>query len=92
MKIKGYSFTCESPFFVYLRKHYCPFCKQPLVPKKESEIVHSDSEEAQNYDFDIADIAVKGNVKFGHIEMRCTVCQRQYTVKETKENGASMKK
>ena len=86
MKIKGYSFKCENPFFVYLKKHYCPYCGEKLIRKKVSQIIHSDSEEAKNYDFEVADITVKGNMKFTHIEFYCSVCQKQYTVKETKEN------
>ena len=86
MKIKGWSFQCESPFFVYFKKHYCPYCGQQLTRKKVSKIIHSDSEEAQHYDFEVADITVKGNMKFTHIEFFCPVCQKQYTVKKIKEN------
>ena len=86
MKIKGYSFKCEDPFFVYLKKHYCPYCGEKLIRKKVPQIIHSDSEEAKNYDFEVADITVKGYMKFAHIEFYCSVCQKQYTVKETKEN------
>ena len=86
MKIKGCRFTCENPFFVYLKKHYCPYCGEKLIRKKVSQIIHSDSEEAKNYDFEVADITVKGNMKFTHIEFFCSVCQKQYSVKETKEN------
>ena len=91
MKIKGYSFKCESPFFVYCKKHYCPCCGQPLIRKKVSKIVHSDSDEAKNYDFDIADNIVKGYAQFTHIEFFCSVCKKQYTVKEIKENDAFIK-
>ena len=86
MKIKGYSFTCESPFFVYFRRHYCPICGQKLLRKKVSKVVHSDSEEAKDYNFEIADNYVKGNVRFSHIEFFCPACQKNYTVKEAKNN------
>ena len=86
MKNKGYSFRCENPFFVYFKKHYCPYCGHRLVRKKVTKNIHSDSEEACNYSFEAADITVKGNMKFTHIEFFCSVCQKQYTVKETKEN------
>ena len=52
--------------------------------QKVSEVIHSDSEEAKNYDFEVADITVKGNMKFTHIEFFCSGCQRNYTVKEIK--------
>lgn len=86
MKIKGYSFKCENPFFVYFKKHYCPCCGNKLVRQKVSEVIHSDSEEVKNYDFEVADITVKGNMKFTHIEFHCANCQRNYSIKETKEN------
>lgn len=85
MKIKGYSFTCDSPFFVYFKKHYCPDCDNQLLREKVIEFVHSDSEEAKNYDFDIADTTVKGYVKFSHIEFLCPVCEKNYTVREAKK-------
>ena len=84
MKTKGYSFQCPSPFFVYLKKHRCPCCGEKLLRKKVSKIIHSDSEDAKHYDFEIADTTVKGNVKFTHIEFFCPACQKQYTVKEIK--------
>lgn len=84
MKIKGYSIECQNPFFVYFRKHHCPHCSNKLVRQKVSKIIHSDSEEAKNYDFEVADIIVKGNMKFTHIEFFCPACQRNYTVKEMK--------
>ena len=40
----------------------------------------------KNYDFEVADITVKGDMKFTHIEFLCPVCQKYYTVKEIKEN------
>ena len=86
MKIKGWSFRCENPLFVYFKKHYCPYCGQHLIIKKVSKIIHSDSEEARNYDFEVADITVKGNMKFTHIEFFCSACDKQYTDKEIKEN------
>ena len=69
MKIKGYSFQCANPFFVYFKKHYCPYCGEKLIRKKVSQIIHSDSEEAKNYDFEVADITVKGNMKLDDREV-----------------------
>jgi rRNA maturation endonuclease Nob1 len=82
MKIKGYSFKCESPFFVYFKKHYCPYCGNKLARKKASEIIHSNSDAAKNYDFEVADITVQGNMKFTHIVFSCDACQKIFTVKE----------
>ena len=76
MKIKGYSFKCENPFFVYLKKHFCPCCGNGLIRQRVSKIVHSDSEEAENYDFEVADFAVKGNMKFTNIAFHCPGCKK----------------
>ena len=63
MKIKGYSFKCENLFFVYFKKHYCPQFNSKLLRRKVSQIINLDLEEAKNYDFEVADITVKGNMK-----------------------------
>jgi hypothetical protein len=57
-----------------------------LIRKKVAKIIHLNSEEAKNYDFEAADITIKGYMKFTHIEFYCSACQKQYTIKETKEN------
>lgn len=87
METKGYSFKCENLFFVYFKKHDCPCCGQKLLRKKVSQIVNSESEEAKNYDFEVADHTMKGNMKFTHIEFFCSACQKQYTVKEIKNKS-----
>lgn len=92
MKIRGYSFKLEDPFFVYLQKHFCPICGNKLIRKKVSEVIASDSEAAQNRNFDVADISVKGNMKLSRIVLFCDACQKQYTVKETKENDFAMER
>ena len=87
MNINGYRFHCESPFFVYFKKHFCPDCGNQLMRQKVSKIVYSDSEEAKNYDFEVCDFAVRGNMKFTHIEFFCPVCQRYFTVREIKRGS-----
>ena len=56
-----------------------------LTTTKASKIVNSNSEEAKDYDFEIADITVKGNVKFTHIAFHCPICRKHYSVRELKE-------
>ena len=83
MKIKGYSFKCENPFFVYFKKHYCPCCGNRLMRQKVSEVIHSDSEEAKNYDFsDSGDTYLVGNIKFITYYFECTDCNTIYSNKE----------
>ena len=83
--IKGYSFTIEN-IFQLLKKHYCPVCNTELSKRKVSEIVNSESPEAKNYDFDVADTFIKGDMKFTHIELYCNQCNKYYTIKEAKKN------
>ena len=83
--IKGYSFRIENIFQMF-KKHYCPVCSDELSKRKVSEIVNSESLEAKNYDFDVADTFIKGNMKFTHIELYCNQCNKYYTIKEAKKN------
>ena len=85
MKINGYSFKCENPFYVFLKKHYCPSCGNKLLRKNVSRIINSKSLEAKKYDFSVADTTVKGNMKFTHVEFYCDSCNKYYTVKDAKK-------
>ncbi len=84
--MSGYSFRCEHLFYTLFKKHCCPNCGNKLLRKKVSEIVNSKSPEAEKYDFEVADITVKGDMKFTHIEFYCGQCNKYYTIKEAKEN------
>ena len=83
--IKGCSFKIENIFQMF-KKHYCPVCSAALSKRKVSEIVNSESPEAKNYDFDVADTFIKGDMKFTHIELYCNQCNKYYTIKEAKKN------
>ena len=54
--------------------------------KTVSKVVSSKSHEAKYYDFDVADITVKGDMTFSHIELYCSQCNKYYTVKEARNN------
>ena len=56
------------------------------LQRKVSEIVNSESQKSKNYDFEVTDITVKGNMKFTHIELYCNQCNKYYTIKEAKKN------
>ena len=92
MGSRGLSFRCEDPFFVYCKRHFCPGCGQRLTRRTVSETVQSDSPAARNYDFELADTTVRGEVKFMHVEFFCSACQRQYTVRELKAKKHSSKR
>ncbi len=85
--MNGYSFKCDNPFYVFLKKHYCPECGNRLLRKKVSKIINSQSPSAKKYDFEVADISVKGDMNFVHIEFYCRQCKKYYTVKEAKNNN-----
>ena len=83
--IKGYSFKIKNIFQMF-KKHYCPVCNAELSKRKVSEIVNSESPESENYDFEVADVFVKGDMKFTHIELYCNQCNKYYTIKEANKN------
>ena len=83
--MKGYSFKIENILQMF-KKHYCPVCNSELSKRKISEIVNSESPKAKNYDFEVADVFVKGDMKFTHIEFYCNQCNKYYTIKEAKKN------
>ena len=84
--MNGYSFKCEHFFYTFLKKHHCPNCGNKLLRKNVSTVINSESPEAKDYDFEVADITVKGDMKFTHIELYCNQCNKYYTIKEAKNN------
>ena len=83
--INGYSSKIEN-IFQLLKKHYCPVCSTVLSKRKVSKIVNSESPEAKNYNFEVVDTFVKGDMKFTHIELYCNQCNKYYTIREAKKN------
>lgn len=84
MKVHGIKREYTNPFFVYLKKHYCPVCNERLERTKTETIVNSNSEEAKSYDFAGADGFLVGNIKFIRTTFRCNKCDKIYSLKETK--------
>ena len=84
--MNGYGFKCEHLFYIFLKKHYCPNCGNKLLRKKVSAVINSESPEAKDYDFEVADVTVKGDMKFTHLELYCNQCNKYYTIKEVKKN------
>ncbi len=84
--MSGYSFKCEHFFYTFLKKHYCPNCGNKLLRKKVSVVINSESPEAKDYDFEVADTIVKGDMKFTHIELYCNQCNKYYAIKKAKNN------
>ena len=84
--MSGYSFNCQHLFYTFFKKHSCPNCGNKLSKKTVSQILNSKSSLAKKCDFEVADITVKGDMVFTHIEFYCSQCNKYYTVKEAKEN------
>ena len=68
------------------QKALLPNCGNKLLRKKVSEVINAESPEAKKYDFEVADVTVKGDMKFIHVELYCNQCNKYYTIKEARSN------
>ena len=68
------------------QKALLPNCGNKLLRKKVSEVINSESPEAKKYDFEVADVTVKGDMKFIHVELYCNQCNKYYTIKKARKN------
>lgn len=75
----------ESPFYIYLKKHYCVICGERLKLVLVSKIVNSESMEAKNYDFQLVDNFMIGDVKFTWNEFECPKCGYRISIRKLKE-------
>lgn len=78
----GIKYINNAMFYTLFKKHYCPNCKNKLKLVKKSKTVNSNSPEAKNYDFNLGDGFMEGNVKFVWKEFECAMCQKEFTVNE----------
>ena len=85
MKTHGVKRIWANPFYLRIKKHFCPICNEQLSPIKVSKLVNSASKEAKEYDFSSSDGYMLGNIKFIWSEFRCKSCNKDYTVSEIKE-------
>ena len=82
MKVHGVKRMWRRPFWVHLKKHYCPVCMNLLTTTKVSKVVNSRSEEAKEYDFSSGDGFMAGNIKFLWTEFVCINCDKTYPLDE----------
>jgi hypothetical protein len=61
--IHGVKLDFEGTFFCK-KDHYCPVCDSKMESYKAEKVVNSESLEAKQYDFSMADTYMFGNVKF----------------------------
>lgn len=84
MKYQHIKRIYRNPFYVNLKKHYCPVCGKLLIKTKVSKIVNSNSQEARDFDFHTLDNYMIGDVKFVWTEFECVDCNRNYPIEEMK--------
>lgn len=84
MKYKHVQRIFKNPFYVNLKKYYCPECNEILGKTKVYKIVNSNSPEAKNFDFHTVDNYMIGDVKFIWTEFLCPKCNRQISIDEMK--------
>ena len=80
--IDGMKISYECSLYFLLKKHSCPECNNILERKKHEKIVHSESEEAKNYDFFDGEAYLYGNIKFVTFYFECSKCGATYEVLE----------
>ncbi|NTW95539.1 MAG: hypothetical protein HGB31_02845 [Erysipelotrichaceae bacterium] len=87
MKFQHIKRTWTSPFYVNIKKHYCPDCHSLLSKTKVSKIVNSKSPEAKEYDFSSAggEGYMFGDVKFIWTEFKCPSCGKQISISDMKK-------
>ena len=82
----------NSPFYTYMKKHFCPKCSTQLKTTTQSKIVSSKSPDAKEYDFHFVDNYFIGDVKFIWTEFECPNCSFREKVGDMKKNEREQKK
>ena len=86
MKYGGIKWISGNPFYVHLRKHYCPDCYTQLGTIKISRVVNSASEEAKNLNFKtIEGVHMTGNIKVIWTKFKCPKCEKQIEIDEMRQ-------
>jgi hypothetical protein len=81
--IHGVKWDLEGTFFCK-KDHFCPKCDSKLEVVRTEKMVNSESPEAKQYDFSMADTYLMGNVKFVSKIFKCLKCGYTATVKQQK--------
>ena len=80
--IIGTKYINNAIFYTLLKKHNCPYCNERLRRIKKSKIVNSKSAEARNYDFNLGDGFMEGDVRFVWKEFQCPRCKTEFTIED----------
>ena len=87
--VKNYKSKFEYNISARVEKHYCPNCQELLQVIKKSQIVHSDSGEAQNFDFSSRSPEggmMTGNVKFIWDIYYCVKCNSEMNIRDVRKH------
>jgi len=83
--MKNRKLILDSPFYMFVKKHYCPRCSSVLRTKKVSKIVNSKSAEAKNFDFShCGDANLYGDVLLTWYVFHCECCGLEIGRKQMK--------
>lgn len=82
---KAIKYDYNNPFWVHLKKHFCPKCGNKLELRDAIKIVNSKSPEAKDYDFSVGDTYFVGDVEFRTRYFHCSNCQLDISIKEMKK-------
>ena len=75
-----------NPFYIRLKKHFCPKCNGKVGVHYLSRIVNSKSNEAKYYDFTVGDTFFVGDVEFRTGYFYCTACQFDISFSDMKRH------
>lgn len=80
-----------NPFYIHLKKHFCPQCNTKLKLSYIRKIINSKSPEAKKYNFSIGDTYLVGNVEFRTRCFYCPKCNRNISILDIKKFERRMK-
>lgn len=83
--ITGIKYFDHNVFYTRLKKHYCPVCRVKLERMKKSKVVNAKSPEAKNFDFNLGNSFLAGNVKFIWTEFQCSTRKRTFSIREMQQ-------
>ena len=75
----------DSPFFVFLRRHFCFSCAHKLDVKKVKKKINEDSSEAKDYHLYTGGSYLFGSAEFYCYMFYCINCDIYYSIDEVKQ-------
>ena len=82
MKIDGSKTNYVYYWFIRHNDVFCLSCTKKMKIIKCTKVVNSNSPEAKDYNFYIAEGFLSGNIKFSWFELECPQCGRRITAEQ----------